>query len=167
MAQVDQHVLDVLRAEVSDLRKKAATVMDRLTDEQLNWRPNADTNSVANLAVHLAGNLRQRIVSGLGGAPDLRNRDAEFDEKLHMTRDQVLAVWTPALDEAQRVLADLSADRLLAPQKVRNQDATVLALLVMVVTHLSEHVGQMVYIAKLQLGEGFQTLSVPKKKTST
>src|SRR5688572_1464565 len=49
-----------------------------LPADRLWWRPNEQSNSVGNLLLHLAGNVRQWIVSGLGGAPDTRDRDAEF-----------------------------------------------------------------------------------------
>ena len=55
--------------------------LSRLTDEQIWWRPNPRSNSIGNLILHLCGNVRQYIVSGLGGSPDNRNRDYEFEAK--------------------------------------------------------------------------------------
>jgi len=58
---------------------KILAAVDQLSDEDLWWRPNAVSNSVGNLMLHLSGNVRQWIVSGLGGAPDDRVRQLEFD----------------------------------------------------------------------------------------
>ena len=57
---------------------KIERCLEQLSDEQVWWRANAKSNSIGNLLLHLSGNVRQWIVGGLGGAPDQRNRDAEF-----------------------------------------------------------------------------------------
>ena len=54
---------------------RITTCLAHLSAEQIWWRPNKASNSVGNLVLHLTGNVRQWIISGLGGAPDLRERD--------------------------------------------------------------------------------------------
>ena len=69
-----------LRHVFTNAHGKIVHCVDQLSDDQLNWRPFEAQNSIANVILHLCGNLRQWIVAGLGGAPDERNRPAEFSE---------------------------------------------------------------------------------------
>ncbi|WP_198027763.1 DUF1572 family protein [Paenibacillus forsythiae] len=54
--------------------------MDQLSDEQVNWRPNDSSNSIANLMVHISGNINERISKGINNKDFIRNRDEEFEE---------------------------------------------------------------------------------------
>ncbi len=75
-----------------DYLLKIERCLERLTDEQIWWRPNPESNSIGNLILHLCGNARQWIVSGLGGATDERHRQAEFDERRTIPRAELLAI---------------------------------------------------------------------------
>src|SRR6185436_5232970 len=79
------------RLLVEEYLPKIERCLEKLTDEQIWWRPNAESNSIGNLLLHLSGNARQWIVCGLGGAPDERVRQAEFDERRTIPRDELLA----------------------------------------------------------------------------
>src|SRR3954471_4435857 len=57
-----------------DYPVKITRAVAEVTDEQIWWRPNSDSNSIGNLILHLCGNARQWIVAGVGGAPDNRER---------------------------------------------------------------------------------------------
>ena len=61
--------------------------LEQLSDDEIWWRPNEASNSIGNLVLHICGNMRQWIISGLGGAEDLRQRDKEFDERGPVARD--------------------------------------------------------------------------------
>jgi len=64
---------------LNDYLPKIQRCLEQLTDEQIWWRPNSQTNSIGNLVLHLSGNARQWIVCGLGDQPDHRNRSLEFE----------------------------------------------------------------------------------------
>src|SRR5436190_24194559 len=64
--------------------------VEKLSDEQVWWRPNPESNSIGNLLLHLAGNARQWIVCGLGGEADERQRQTEFDAREGISRDELL-----------------------------------------------------------------------------
>src|ERR1700716_1230057 len=69
---------------------KIERCVEKLTDEQVWWRPNPESNSIGNLLLHICGNARQWIVCGLGGATDERQRQTEFDEREGIPRDELL-----------------------------------------------------------------------------
>src|SRR5262249_11157097 len=73
-----------LNRELTDALARIQHCLGQLTDEQVWWRPAETMNSVGNLLLHLAGNVRQWIVCGVGGGADSRNRPAEFAERRHV-----------------------------------------------------------------------------------
>jgi uncharacterized damage-inducible protein DinB len=122
-----------------------------LPAEDLWWRPNDASNSPGNLMLHLAGNLRQWIVSGVGGAPDERRRQEEFDRRSGTTAE-VLGVLQSAVDAAVAVLDGLDPDRLLDSIAVQGRETTRLAAIYHAVEHFSMHAGQILWIAKARTG---------------
>ena len=132
---------------------KIERCVEKLSDEDLWWRPNEPSNSVGNLLLHLAGNVRQWIVSGVGGADDVRQRQQEFDEREQLPREVLIAQLRHALDEVDRVLASLDAGVLLEPRQIQGMAVSVLDAIYHVVEHFSTHVGQIVYITKMRTGD--------------
>jgi len=117
-----------------EYRTKLRLAVESLPADGLWWRANERSNSVGNLLLHLTGNVRQWIVSGVGGAPDHRHRAGEFEARTGA--DAVLARLT---------VADLSSERTIQGRAVN-----VLEAVYHVVEHFSGHVGQIILIAKAQ-----------------
>ncbi len=78
--------------------------LDQLNDDQVWWRPSEAMNSIGNLLLHLTGNVRQWVVSGLGAAADARNRPAEFAERERIPKAELLAQVEATVAEAKAVL---------------------------------------------------------------
>jgi uncharacterized damage-inducible protein DinB len=113
------------------------------------WRRDDPTeNSVGNLLLHLSGNVRQWIVSGIGGAPDARRRSAEFDAREGEDAATLMARLRATLDDADAVLASLDAPQLSEPVTIQGRNVTVLDAVYHVVEHFSMHTGQIVLLAK-------------------
>jgi len=124
--------------------------LEVLPAEDLWWRPNPASNSVANLLLHLAGNVRQWIVSGIGGRPDVRQRETEFSADAGADASDLLAHLEATLESVDGVLAELDPARLDEKIRVQGNDVTVLEALYHAVEHFSMHVGQIIYITKLR-----------------
>ena len=92
-----------------EYRVKIRRAVEALPPDALWWRPHDQANSAGNLLLHLAGNVRQWIVSGVGGAPDARWRAAEFEARGGEDAAALLARLDATLDEADAVLAALTA----------------------------------------------------------
>ena len=131
-----------------DYLPKIERSLDLLTDEQIWWRANPQSNSIGNLLLHLSGNVRQWIVCGIGGAADHRDRDAEFAQRDTIPRGELLAHLKQTLREADAALAKFDADKLVEPYSIQGCDVTALAAIFHVVEHFSMHAGQIVYISK-------------------
>jgi uncharacterized damage-inducible protein DinB len=123
--------------------------LEKLSDEQVWWRPNEDSNSIGNLLLHLAGNARQWIVSGVGGRPDLRVRQEEFDERRMLSRAELLERLRETLAAADEVLARLPSSALLETRHIQGHDVTVLEAVYHVAEHFSMHTGQIILLTKM------------------
>ena len=121
-----------------------------LTDEEIWWRPNEGSNSIGNLILHLAGNVRQWIVAGVGRQPNERNRQQEFDERSKIPKHELLARLKTVLAEADAVLANLQGGELKEALLIQGHDTTVIKAIYHVVEHFSMHTGQIQWIAKSQ-----------------
>ena len=119
-----------------------------LSETELWQRDNAHTNSVGNLLLHLSGNVRQWIVSGLGTAPDERVRSSEFEEQGPVPAAELLTRLQSTLSEAGAVLDRLDPNQLLEARTIQGFDTTGVRALVHVVEHFSYHVGQITHMVK-------------------
>lgn len=113
-------------------------------------RANDQSNSVGNLLLHLNGNVRQWILSSVGGAPNDRNRAAEFSAQTGPSAAELLAMIDETLDQADRVLAAQTPSALLERRTIQGRDVTVLDAIFHVTEHFSGHLGQIILIAKLR-----------------
>ena len=128
--------------------RKIRLALAALPPERLWWRPNASSNSAGNLLLHLAGNVRQWIVSGVGGAPDVRTRDAEFAAYDGPPLTVLLDRLDGTCAEACAVLAALDPEALLAARQIQGRTTTVFAAVYHVVEHFAGHTGQLILLAK-------------------
>ena len=120
------------------------------------WRPHERATSVGNLLLHLEGNVRQWICCGLGGAPDHRERDAEFSAAGGADAASLLASLRATVEEACRVIARLDAGALAGRVTIQGFELTRLAAVLHVTEHMSWHAGQVAWIAKARAGAGHE-----------
>lgn len=132
-----------------------------LSQEQIWWRPNPASNSAGNLALHLAGNVRQWIVSSLGGEQDTRRRDQEFAERGPLPRSELVKVLNASVKDACRVLRRLSGTELARVYVIQRLNVTGLNAVFHVVEHFAFHTGQIIFISKQQLGSDLEFTHLP------
>jgi hypothetical protein len=122
--------------------------VETLTDEQVWWRPNATSNSIGNLILHLNGNVTQWLVDSFNRDEDKRNRPEEFAAEGGLTAADLLAKLGATMDRAARVLDRLTVDELLAPYEIQGYHVHGLDAVYQVVEHFGLHYGQIAYITK-------------------
>lgn len=123
-----------------------------LTDEQIWWRPNESSNSIGNLILHLTGSLNHYLNRNLGGIEYKRDRAAEFAERTEVPRAELLALFDDMVARAGRTFDSLTPDRLASPSPEPSMHVMVVEDLINVTAHLSNHAGQIVWIAKMLAG---------------
>jgi uncharacterized damage-inducible protein DinB len=128
---------------------KIRRAVEALPEDRLWWRPNEDANSIGNLLLHLSGNVRQWLVSGVGGQPDVRKRNLEFAARGGSGAAAMLDGLEATLREADAVLRALLPSELLERRTIQGRETTVFEAVYHVVEHFSTHTGQIIWIAKM------------------
>ncbi len=151
MTSIDEHfVAEARRYLRSAYIEKIERCLEALTDEDVWWRPNEESNSIGNLLMHLNGSTRMWIVSGVGGATDLRERQQEFDERALIASAELIANLRATLEETDKVLANVEGKMLLERRQVRDSNVTVLEAIFHAVEHFAMHAGQIIMLAKMR-----------------
>ena len=147
--------------------RKIEHCVNQLDDESVWWRPTPKQNSVANLMLHLAGNIRQWIVSGVGGAADVRDRPREFADRSSRPKAEVLETLRGAVRDADAVLARLTAEQLAQPRRIQGFDVNVLAAVFDTVAHFRGHTQEIIHITRAAAGDRYQFWFVPQGPEQT
>lgn len=145
--------LRVSKRELLQNLGKIEAAAAKLTPGQIWGRAHENENSIGNLLLHLSGNVRQWIVSGVGGAPDERDRAAEFAARGPVEPREILARLRAAVEEAVSVLDGLEGADLLEQRRIQVFDVTLLHAIYHCVEHFSGHTGQILWIVKNRTGE--------------
>jgi hypothetical protein len=159
-------VVATLVAEFRKLQALANRAIQQLDDAQLHARLDDESNSVAMLMHHLAGNMRSRWTDFLttDGEKAWRQRDAEFEPPLG-DRQQLQALWEAGWATLFGALDGLDDADLGRPVTIRGESQTALAAIVRQVAHYAGHVHQIVLLAKHLRGADWQVLSIPRRQS--
>jgi len=150
---VSTEFLDFSADKLTELMGRIDTCVLKLTPEQVWMRASTSQNAVGNLLLHLNGNVRQWILHGVGGQPDVRDRDAEFAAEGEARAADLLARLRITVEEAVALFRALPHQRLMERLLVQGYEVTVLAAIYHVVEHFSGHTFQIIYATKQATGE--------------
>lgn len=148
----DSFIVEARRLLLEEYLPKIERSLEKLTDEQVWWRPNPESNSIGNLLLHLSGNARQWIISGLGNAIDQRQRQTEFDQREGIPREELLGNLRKTVSEVGEVLLRFEPSRLLEEYHIQGTSSTALAAIFHVTEHFSMHTGQIILLTKMLAG---------------
>jgi hypothetical protein len=151
-----------VRASLAKGMHKIEHCASQLTDEQFWWRPREDMNSIANLVLHLAGNLRQWAVTGLNDGKDTRNRPREFADRSGRSKVELLEILRGVIDDVETVLTTLTAEQLVASRRIQGCDVNAVAAVMNSVCHFQGHVQEIIHLTREQLGETYRFDFVPQ-----
>jgi len=143
------------------MRGKIVNCLGQLSEEDVNWRPFAGANSIANIVTHLCGNVGQWIIAAVGGGPANRDRPGEFSQELRATPAELLGRIEETVRQANEAIAGVTAERALSPLKIQGFDTHVLGAVMHAVTHFEGHTHQIVYVTRLRLGDRYRFKWVP------
>jgi uncharacterized damage-inducible protein DinB len=147
-----QEFIETSRIFLSDFLPKLKRCAEDMTDEDLWWRPNEESNSAGNLILHLCGNMRQWILNSMGDARYERDRDAEFSERGPLPKEKLIATIDSTVFDVDKLLSRLPTSTLLQRFPVQGYNPSRLEAIYHVVEHFSYHLGQILYIYKLRTG---------------
>ncbi len=156
MSDLRSTLSHALNDELDAALSRISHCVNQLTDEQVWWRPRADMNSIANLMLHLTGNVKQLIVTTVGGEPDDRDRPAEFAARDPIQKAELLRRLTDAVNRAKATLATASPEELCRVRRVRDTDWSGLQAVIRSVAHFRGHTQEIIHQTREVLGEKYQ-----------
>ena len=157
--------LESVKKRFADYKEIAEKAIEQLEPSQLFSSPNADTNSIAMIVQHMAGNMLSRWTDFLttDGEKEWRQRDDEFESMLN-TKEEVMNAWNKGWNCFFKALNELKSDQLLDTIYIRNEAHTVLDAINRQLAHYPYHVGQIIFYAKMLKSDEWNSLSIAKKK---
>lgn len=164
--EIASSYLDDVRAQFRKMKTLAEGALTQVTDDELLVTLDPESNSLAVIAKHMAGNLRSRFTDFLttdGEKPD-RNRDGEFEIDGRLSRPAVMADWESGWTRLFETLDALTPDDLLRDVYIRGERQSVIQALDRQMTHHAYHVGQIVFLAKHLRSAEWKTLSIPRRR---
>jgi uncharacterized damage-inducible protein DinB len=160
---IESLFVDVSVMKLTQLTDRIAVCLGKLTDDRIWARGHENENAVGNLVLHLCGNVRQWIMHGLGGQPDVRVRDREFSASGGQSAAELTAQVRATVAEATAILSSLKAEQLTRTYEIQKRTVSGVEAVMAVVEHFAQHTGQIIYATKNLTGEDLG-LVMPRKR---
>lgn len=162
--EIEHELIQSILVKFKSERKWTLQAIAQLSEEDINWVPNPESNSIANLVSHIRGCVHSRIETIFFDIADTRDRDKEFERGLKLSNGQAYNLTEEAFDIVIRYVEHLSFNpQLLLSQPFINRplltysqvsnETTVLNLLIAMIREINYHTGQIIYAAKIRKGE--------------
>jgi hypothetical protein len=167
MADIASHYLDEARRQFRGHKRMGENAIAQLRDEDFFVTLDPESNSVAILVKHLAGNMRSRFTDFLtsdGEKPD-RFRDREFELNAETTRADVMKWWEEGWAIVLGAIEALTPEDVMRTVTIRGEPHTVLQAINRQIAHYAQHTGQIVFLAKHLRSSEWRTLSIPRGKS--
>lgn len=161
----EENFLASVKKRFLNYKELAEKAMAQIEDDKLFVQVNDESNSIAMIVQHMAGNMLSRWTNFLteDGEKDWRKRDEEFEAVLK-NKEEMLVEWEKGWQCLFDALNSLSPSQLGETIHIRGEALSALDAVNRQLAHYPYHVGQIVFLAKMFRGDGWQTLSMPKKK---
>jgi uncharacterized damage-inducible protein DinB len=167
---IEQTFLKFSAEKLAQLRDRIHDCVGRLSDDQIWMRQTQNENSIGNLVLHLAGNVRQWIGHGVGGRVDDRQRDTEFAARGGLDKAALLARLDDSVNGAVAIIAAVTPDQMTRQVVIQKYTVTIMEAIYHVIEHFAGHTGQILFATKLLTGEDlgyYRHLSQPSHNEAT
>lgn len=161
---IGREYLKTVTQRFTDAKITTEKAIEQLTERELFWSPNEESNSIAIIIKHMSGNMVSRWTDFFtsDGEKPYRNRDDEFVED-SKTKEQVMELWELGWNTFFTALKDIDEEHLLKTITIRNEPHSVIEAIERQMYHYSYHVGQIIYIAKNLKSSDWKSLTIPRK----
>lgn len=149
-------------------KSQGEKALEQVADENLFWQHNDDSNSMATIVKHMAGNMHSRWTDFLesDGEKPWRKRDGEFENDIR-SREEMMQMWAEGWKALFAAIEPLTSADFQKPVYIRNQGHSVMDAINRQLTHYASHVGQLIYLGKMLHTGSWKSLSVPKGQSET
>jgi hypothetical protein len=160
---IDSNYLSSVKKQFIQYKTLGEKAIEQVPEDKINWQYNEETNSVAIIVRHMAGNMLSRFTDFFtsDGEKKSRNRDAEFENEV-LSKKETQNRWNEGWACFFNILNNLSTEDLFRTVLIRNEEHTVMEALNRQLTHYASHVGQIIFLGKMICGSNWKSLSIPK-----
>jgi hypothetical protein len=161
-----EEYLENIKKQFRSYKTVADKTISQLTQEDLYWKYNTESNDIACIIVHLSENMTSRWTDFFSsdGEKDWRNRDDEFLEQ-NLTYEELMVKWEKGWDCLFSALDSLDSTNFTTPIYIRNKEFKLIESITRQIAHYPYHIGQIAYIGKMILNERWNSPSIPKGKS--
>lgn len=156
--------LEESRNRAVKARERINHCLEQLENDDIWWSPGEGSNSIGVIIQHLMGNLRQWILSGVAGEPDIRDRPREFRVEQKTPKTVLHKQFNDILDQVDGTYTQVDPRQLLKKKRIQGFDESVLSAIYQTMTHLELHAGQISYITKIRKGNAYEESWKPTTK---
>ena len=166
MKNFSEEYLSTVIARVKYYKKLGEQTFQQLDEKDFHWMPTSESNSIAVIIQHVAGNMLSRWTNFLteDGEKEWRQRDNEFETHQY-SRQQLIEIWEKGWKCFLDTLGSLKEEDLLKTIYIRKEGLTVVDAINRQLAHYPYHVGQIVYIGRMIKNENWKNLSIPKNSS--
>jgi len=163
---IENEYLRIVIDKFKSVKSLGDKTIEQLSEDEIHWTYNSESNSVAIIVKHISGNMISRWTDFFttDGEKGNRNRDEEFTDDIP-SKSELINIWEKGWKVLIDTLSSLSEQDLLKNITIRGENHLVLEAIERQMSHYSYHVGQIVYIGKLLKDQDWKTLSIPKGKS--
>jgi hypothetical protein len=163
---IGQEYLKIVIERFKSVKSLGDKTINQLSEEDIFWTYNNESNSAAIIVKHMSGNMVSRWTDFLtsDGEKDFRKRDEEFNNDLS-SKSEVMAVWEKGWQALMNALMTLTEQDLLKTITIRGERHLVMDAIERQLAHYAYHVGQLVYIGKQVKHDEWESLSIPKGRS--
>ncbi|MEM9835127.1 MAG: DUF1572 family protein [Bacteroidota bacterium] len=158
-----QSYLPSVRKQFEFYQVLGTNTFDQLSESDIHWKPDPEANSIAIIVGHIYGNQLSRWTDFLttDGEKEWRDRDREFEPTIQ-NMEELREKWKEGWNILYQAIDGLTVDQLASIIYIRNEGHTVIEAINRQLSHYAYHVGQIVYLGRIQKGQAWESLSVPK-----
>jgi len=140
---------------------------EQLSNDEVLWQYNTESNSIATIVKHIAGNMVSRWTNFLteDGEKEYRNRDAEFLNDIQ-SKAEMIAVWENGWKVLLEAINLITDENINTPIFIRGEKHSLLDAVLRQLAHYPYHVGQIIYVAKMLKNDAWATLSIGRNKSA-
>lgn len=164
MNDFEKEYLRITIEQFRHFKKRAEDGIRQLSEAELHWTPNEESNNIATIIKHLSGNMHSRWVNFLttDGEKSYRERDMEFVDG-NESKEHLMRIWDEGWKLLFNTIENISEGDLLKTVTLRQQPLSAFQAIQTEVAHISYHLGQILYIGKQIKDKDWIILSIPKK----
>ncbi len=148
MTTISNEIKENACYRIDECTRMVSKCFDSLSESDIWKKPNAVSNSIGTLVIHLCGNITQYIIASLGEQPDKRNRDLEFSDSERYNKEELLNMLTSVTQKSKEVIHAASNTQLMQVRNVQGFKLSGIGIILHVVEHYSYHTGQIAYWTK-------------------